>query len=200
MRSRIRGEPLIPHSLVLANHSSWLDILILGGAGTAFVSKSEIAGIPMLGWLADQNQTLYIARSERGGARDQIMRIRRALNDPKPLTVFPEGTTGDGRPLLPFRSTLLAAVAPPPARVEVRPVAIDYGRDARLLAWIGGEPALANVIRILGLHGSREVTVYLLAPLEQNSDRKALARAAQEAIATALSSVNPRDALGAPTR
>ncbi|MGI8931703.1 MAG: lysophospholipid acyltransferase family protein, partial [Sphingomicrobium sp.] len=60
---RIEGTPLAPHSLVLANHVSWLDILILGGAtGTAFVSKAEVEKVPLIGWLADQNRTLYIDR------------------------------------------------------------------------------------------------------------------------------------------
>ena len=67
----IEGDPLDPHSFVIANHTSWLDILILGGfAGTAFVSKAEPEK-PLLGWLADQNRTLYIDRAERGGSHSR---------------------------------------------------------------------------------------------------------------------------------
>lgn len=200
MRARVLGAPLAPHSLVIANHSSWLDILILGGVGTAFVSKAEIERVPLIGWLADQNRTLYIARSERGDAHGQVRQIANALAHPQPLTVFPEGTTGHGRPMLPFRSTLLAAVAPPPPGVAIRPVAVDYGRDTMLIAWTGGEPALPNVMRVLGLRGTREVIVRLLDPLEHNADRKALARSAQAAIAAALSFASARDALEAPAR
>jgi len=199
-RVRIEGAPLAPHSLVLANHSSWLDILILGGIGTAFVSKAEIERVPLIGWLADQNRTLYIARADRGDAHGQVRQIARALGHPQPLTIFPEGTTGDGRPLLPFRSTLLAAVAPPPERVRIRPVAIDYGADAVSIAWTSGERGLANALRVLGLSGRREVTVHLLDPLDHGTDRKAVARSAQAAIATALSSADPRNALEAPAR
>ena len=200
VRARIEGAPLGPHSLVVANHSSWLDILILGGVGTAFVSKAEIERVPLIGWLADQNRTLYIARSERGDAHGQVRQIARALDHPQPLTVFPEGTTGHGRPLLPFRSTLLAAVAPPPPGASIRPVALDYGADAASIAWVGGEPALPNVMRVLGLRGSRAVTVRLLDPLAHSNDRKALARAAQAAIAAALSSARTHDTLEAPIR
>ena len=50
---------------------------------------------------------------------------------PEPVALFPEGTTGPGDRLLPFRPTLLAAVTPPPPGVAVRPVAIDYGEAAR---------------------------------------------------------------------
>jgi len=199
-RARIEGSPLAPRSLIVANHSSWLDILILGGVGSAFVSKAEIAGVPLIGWLADQNRTIYIARSDRGDARGQVRRIADALDHPQPLTIFPEGTTGDGRALLPFRSTLLAAVAPPPPGVEIRPVAIDYGDGSPAVAWTGGEGGLSNAMRVIGLRGTREVTVHLLDPLDPGTDRKGLARSAQAAIATAMSSANARDALEAPAR
>src|SRR5690349_3269108 len=58
---RLRGAPVRGKTLLLANHTSWLDILALGGAtGCAFVSKQEIGEVPLVGWLADQNHTLYI--------------------------------------------------------------------------------------------------------------------------------------------
>ena len=194
------GAPLEPHSLVLANHTSWLDILVLAGAtGTRFVSKAEIERIPFIGWLSDQNHTLYIERAERGDAHGQVRRIANALEDPRPLAIFPEGTTSDGRALLPFRSTLLHAVSPPPPNASVRPVAIDY-HEVDDIAWFGGETGMANVMRVLGMRGTRQVTVRLLDPLPPNAGRKALARDAAAAIAAALSSVTPRDALQAPPK
>ena len=200
-RVRVEGARLDPHSLVLANHTSWLDILILGGAtGTRFVSKAEVARVPLIGWLSDQNHTLYIDRAERGDAHGQVRRIATALAHPQPLAIFPEGTTGDGRALLPFRSTLLHAVAPPPPEASVRPVAIDYHHHIDAVAWHGGEPGLANALRVLGLRGTRAVTVRLLDPLPHSSDRKALARSAHAAIGAALSSVARREALEAPAK
>ncbi|MDQ3078488.1 MAG: 1-acyl-sn-glycerol-3-phosphate acyltransferase [Pseudomonadota bacterium] len=195
-RVQIEGAPLAPHNLVLANHSSWLDILILGGAGTRFVSKAEIGRVPLIGWLADQNQTLYIERSERGDAHGQVRRIAGALGHQQPLTVFPEGTTSDGCTLLPFRSTLLHAVAPPPPGVNVRPVALVYD-DSAAIAWHGEESGLANAMRVLGMKGQRRVTVRLLDPLPPTTNRKALARSAHAAVRAALSSVARRDTLEA---
>lgn len=193
----VEGAPLAPHSLVLANHTSWLDILILAGAtGTRFVSKAEIERLPLIGWLSDQNHTLYIDRAERSDSHGQVRRIAEALGDGQPLAIFPEGTTSNGRALLPFRSTLLHAVAPPPPGASVRPVAVDY-HQVDDVAWFGGEAALANVMRVLGLPGRRGVTVRLLDPLPLNSDRKALARDAAAAIAAALPSVGGREALRA---
>ncbi len=181
---------------MLANHSSWLDILVLGGAtGTAFVSKAEIARVPLIGWLADQNHTLYIDRAGRGDAYGQVRRIAGRLDGQQPLALFPEGTTSDGRHLLPFRSTLLAAVAPPPPGAVVRPVAIDYGEAVDAISWFGGETGMANVLRVLGRRGTIPVTIRLLDPLPPHADRKALARAAHDAVATALTSVRGRQAL-----
>jgi 1-acyl-sn-glycerol-3-phosphate acyltransferase len=200
LRVAVEGHPLAPHSLLLANHSSWLDILVLGGAtGTRFVSKAEVERVPLIGWLADQNRTLYIERAARADAHAQVGAIAAALDQPQPLAIFPEGTTGDGRTLLPFRPTLLHAVAPPPRDAEVRAVAIDYGDAVDALAWHGGEPGLANALRVLGFAGTRAVTVRLLDPLPPHDDRKALGRAARAAIAAALTSVGAGDALEAPT-
>ena len=200
-QARIEGRSLAPRSLIIANHVSWLDILILGGAtGTAFVSKAEVGKVPLIGWLADQNHTLYIDRAERGDAHAQVRRIAERLAGDKPLAVFPEGTTGNGKVLLPFTPTLLHAVAPPPAGVEVRPVAIHYGEDTHAIAWHSGEQGLANALRVLGLAGTRRVTVRLLEALPASADRKQLARAAHAAIADALPSAPPPDALMAAAK
>jgi 1-acyl-sn-glycerol-3-phosphate acyltransferase len=185
------GAQVAPHSLLVANHVTWLDILILAGAtGCAFVSKDEIRTAPFVGWLADQNHTLYVRRSERREALDQAAAIAEALRSPQPLALFPEGTTSDGTSLLPFRSTLLAAAAPPPPQVTVRPVAIDYGSSARELSW-KDEPAKPNVLRILGRRGTFAVTIRLLDPIPPSADRKAVAHAARDAIAAALTASNP---------
>lgn len=200
-RIELAGPPLEPHSLVVANHTSWLDILILGGAtGTRFVSKAELQRVPLIGWLADQNHTLYIDRAGRGDAHGQVRRITAALATPQPLAIFPEGTTSNGRALLPFRSTLLHAVAPPPELSTVRPIALDYRDSVDAIAWHSGEPGLANALRVLGLKGRRRVTVRLLEPLPPSDDRKALARHAQAAISAALPSVTRADALEAPAQ
>ena len=191
LRPRVEGAPLAPHSFIIANHTSWLDILILGGwTGTAFVSKAEVRDTPLLGWIADQNRTLYIERSARRDSHNQVRQIAEALAHGQPLAVFPEGTTGSGRHLLEFRSTLLEAVAPPPPGVAVRPVALDFGAHADMVAWHSGEPGMANFRRVLGNRGTIELTVRMLAPLPVSDDRKSLAREARDRIAAAISSLD----------
>ncbi|MEO5578007.1 MAG: lysophospholipid acyltransferase family protein [Sphingomicrobium sp.] len=184
---RVEGVPAKPGELLIANHVSWLDIMVLAGAtGCAFISKAEIRGHPVLRWVADQNHTIYVDRTERRAIHDQARSILGGLERDQPLALFPEGTVGDGGTLLPFKPSLLSAVAPPPEGVILRPVAIDYNGYAHVLSWAPGEHGVDNALRILGRRGRLPVTVRLLDPLAPSADRKIIARAAHDAIAAAL--------------
>jgi lyso-ornithine lipid O-acyltransferase len=181
----VKGRKPGRHTLLVSNHTSWLDILILGGwTNCAFVSKDDL-GHGLFHWLADQNATVYVKRTHRKGAKDQAVEVARALEGDKPVTVFPEGTTGPGAHLLPFRSTLLEAANYAAKDVQIRPVAIDYGRASTEVAW-WHEPGKDNILRILGRRGTLPVTVNLLAPLDRSGDRKQLAHEAREDIAATL--------------
>jgi len=185
-RVRVVGPPPRMHTLIIANHTSWLDILLLGGSvDSAFVSKDNL-GHGLLHWLADQNGTTYVKRSHVKGAKDQALALAKALEGEKPVTVFPEGTTGPGTYLLPFRSTLLEAANYAAKDVEIRPVAIDYGDARAEFGWFGAEPGKDNVLRLLGRRGSLPVAIYILASLDRAGDRKQLTHAAREAIAAKL--------------
>ena len=184
---RVEGAPAKPGDLLIANHVSWLDIMVLAGAtGCAFISKAEIRGHPVLRWVADQNHTIYVDRAERRAIHDQAKSILGGLGRDQPLALFPEGTVGDGGTLLPFKPSLLSAVAPPPEGVMLRPVAIDYNGFAYVLSWAPGEHGVDNALRILGRKGRLTVTVRLLGPIAPSPDRKIIARAAHDAIAVAL--------------
>ena len=186
VRARLSGDRLHPHSLLISNHVSWLDILILGGTtGTAFVSKDNL-GSGLIHWLADQNSTLYVRRDDRRNSKAQALNIAKALEGEQPLTLFPEGTTGPGDQLLPFRSTLLEAAAFAGKDVDIRPVALDYGKAATEVGWFE-EPGKENILRVLGRRGTLPVIVNLLKPLP-HGDRKVLAAAARNAIAETLAS------------
>ena len=185
VRVRVEGGPVSRHTLLVSNHMSWLDILILGGfVNSAFVAKAEL-GHPLLHWLADQNATVYVKRTHVKGAKDQAIALARALERDKPVTVFAEGTTGPGTHLLPFRSTLLEAANYAAKDVEIRPVALDYGPATAEVAWFE-EPGLDNVRRIVGRRGQLHVTVHVLPPLDRSLDRKQLTHEAREAITTVL--------------
>ncbi len=186
LRVRTIGRPH-PGALFLANHVSWLDILALAGSARAiFVAHSGLAGHAGLRWLCRQNDTIFITRDRRGTVDAQVAQVQAALGD-RPVTIFPEATTDDGRSLLPFRSSLLAAVEPLSATVPVQPVALEYA-DAAEIAWVGEEPGLANFRRVLSRPGRLLLTIHYLPPLESAElrDRKTMALAARNAIAAAL--------------
>jgi 1-acyl-sn-glycerol-3-phosphate acyltransferase len=186
VRAQVVGNPTRRRTLLVANHTSWLDILVLGGTvGTAFVSKDEL-GHPFIHWLADQNDTVYVKRTSRKGAKDQAVALGKALSRAQPITIFPEATTGPGTRLLPFRSALLEAANFARGNVRVRPVAIDYGDARAEVGWFDEEPGADNVKRILGRRGTLPVTVNVLKPLDPNFDRKQLAQQARDAIAETL--------------
>jgi 1-acyl-sn-glycerol-3-phosphate acyltransferase len=185
LRARVSGRRPGRHTLIVANHTSWLDIIVLGGSlDSTFVSKDEL-GHPFVHWLADQNGTVYVKRTHRKGAKDQAIALAKALERDKPVTVFAEGTVGPGTHLLPFRSTLLEAANFAALDVQVRPVAVDYGAAHAEIAWFH-EPGMNNVKRILARPGTVPVTVHVLAPLDRALGRKQLAHEAREEIADTL--------------
>jgi 1-acyl-sn-glycerol-3-phosphate acyltransferase len=189
MRVRIVGQPIERHVLFVANHLSWLDIMLIAGAsGAAFVSKDDVGKWPVIGWLSRLNNTVFVARADRKAVRGQSDQLRCALATGQPVALFPEGTTEGGHEVLPFRASLLSAVVPPLPGLKVQPVAIDYGAAARDIAWVGEEKAAANARRVLSRKGPTPVTMHFLDLLDPEAlpDRKALAQAARARIVAAL--------------
>jgi lyso-ornithine lipid O-acyltransferase len=186
---RIVGAPVARDVLYIANHVSWLDILVLGGrTGCAFVAKADMAPWPILGWMATLNNSVYVQRDNRLDVGAQRDSIQAALNRRQPITLFPEGTTGGGRELLTFRSSLIAAVAPPPEGITIQPVAIDYGGVAPEIAWTEDESVGVNALRVMARRGHIPVTLHFLPPLDHRdfTDRKAMSAHSRDAIAAAL--------------
>ena len=185
-RVRVIGTPRTRHVVLLANHLSWIDIPLLAGAsGTAFVAKAELRAAPLVGWLCTLNRTLFVRRGDRLGIEAQVDALRAALGDGRPITIFPEGTTGDGHTLLPFKAGLLAALVPPPPGVVVQPVRIDYGAATDDLAWVGAEPGARHAARVLRRRGTFVATLRFLEPFMPAGDRKAIAAEARARIAAA---------------
>lgn len=186
MRIRVIGKPM-PSALLLGNHVGWVDILALAGVSrTAFVAQSGLSEHPALEWLCLQNDTLFIAREQRGTVAAQVEQVVERLGHRR-LTIFPEATTGDGTGLLPFRSSLLSAVERLPDDIPVQPVALDY-EDAPAIAWVGDEPGMDNFRKIMARTRPILLTIRFLEPLdgEELTNRKTMAAAAQARIAAAL--------------
>lgn len=189
MRVTVVGKPLERDVLFAANHKSWLDILLLGGsAGAAFVAKEEVAGWPVVGWLARVNDSVFVARAERSNVRGQADALREALAVGRPVALFPEGTVSEPGETLPFRPSLFASLFPPLPDARVQPVAIDYGEAIADIAWIEDESTAANARRILSRPGTIQVTLHFLEPIDphRSGDRKTLAATAEAEVLAAL--------------
>jgi len=181
-KADVAGTPLRHDVVFVSNHLSWIDILLLSGAtGSAFVAKSELRSAPLVGWLCTLNHTIFVSRADRMAVTAQIAQIRDTLAADWPVTLFPEGTTGDGTTLLPFKAALLAALDPPPPGVRVQPVRIDYGAATDELAWVGDEPSQHHAARVLKRRGTFVATLHFADPFApaDYGDRKAIAAEAR---------------------
>lgn len=185
---RTHGRRPRTGAFLIANHVSWMDIPALAGlTGTAFVAHDGLSSIPALRWLCELNDTVFIARHDRGSVGEQVQQVRAAVRDTGALAIFPEGTTSDGTGLLPFKSSLLSAIEPVPEGVAVHPVLLDYGPESAALAWVGNDPGVDNFLRILARARPVPLTIHLLPALtgEQLANRKTIAAAAREALLAA---------------
>ena len=203
--ARVCGAKVVVHGTHLkrdvffvANHVSWMDILALAGAsGTAFVAKAELADAPVVCWLASLNRTVFVKREHRMGVAEQINALKEALVDNWSVTVFPEGTTTDGQSLLPFKTSMLSVLEPPPPGVLVQPVIVDYGPVAEWIGWIGQEGGVNNAKRVLSRKGTFKVALHYLEPFspEDFKGRKAISQESRRRIEDALIEI-----LGKPLR
>ncbi len=196
LRVVVRGTPLAaPGTLFVANHVSWTDIPVLALVlEAAFVAKGDMRGWPILGKLTAAYGCLFVERERRGQAGVQAAAVANHLETERGLVLFPEGTTGLGDTVLPFRSSLFAlvpGVADGTARVQ--PVTLRYGqRDRtplspeaqRQVAWIGDDALLPHAAGLTRLRGLC-VEVWFEAPVAA-TDRKALARACEAAVVARL--------------
>ncbi len=197
-RVKVHGTHLKRDVFYVANHVSWLDILSMAGAcGTAFVAKAELEDAPVVGWLASLNRTVFVKREHRMGVAEQINSLKEALADNWAVTVFPEGTTTDGQSLLPFKTSMLSVLEPPPPGVLVQPVLLDYGPVAEWIGWIGEEGGVNNAKRVLSRKGSFDLHLHFLEPFspEDFHGRKAIGAEARRRIEEALC-----ETLGKPLR
>lgn len=180
------GEAAPAPAVLVANHSSWLDIFALNAGQTlVFVSKSEVARWPGIGWLARATGTVFIKRDPREAAA-QVAVLRARLAGGERLVLFPEGTSSDGQRILPFKPALFAAFAGMEG-VVVQPVTIRWsapeGEDARFYGWWGDMEFGPHFLRVLARKRQGRLRVIRHAPIDAaGADRKALAARAEDIV------------------
>lgn len=189
-RVKVHGTPLRRDVFFVANHLSWHDIPILAGiTGTAFVAQDGVRDWPIIGWLATLNRTIFVSRTEKQNVAGQVAELREAIAENWSVTLFPEGTTSDGRQLLPFKQSLFATLAPPPKPMLIQPVLLDFGDAGPDIAWLGEETGWESAWRAFTRPGSYDVGVHFLEPFNpaEMADRKVVCALSRARLASALS-------------
>lgn len=178
-----RGTLMRHPGAVVANHSSWLDIFALNARKRIyFVSKSEVARWPGIGWLARATGTVFIDRDPRQ-ARAQTDLFRARLQAGHKLLFFPEGTSTDGLRVLAFKPTLFQAFLAPDLRagMHIQPVSVVYraptGAAPRFYGWWGDMDFGPHLLKTLAAprQGSVEVIYHPSVAVADFESRKSLA-------------------------
>ena len=183
MRLKVTGKPMTGSGAMVSNHVSWLDIFTLSAPGAVFfVSKSEVRNWPGIGHLARAAGTVFIDR-KRGEAKRQQGQLLERLAAGQRLLVFPEGTSTDGKRVLPFKTSLCSVFLDPALDplFQVQPVTLLYrapeGAPQRFYGWWGDMEFGSNFLKVMAARPQGGVEVIYHPPLRvaDFSDRKALA-------------------------
>lgn len=189
VRLQAEAAPLPSPTLLVANHISWLDIYVINAlAPAAFVCKAEVRDWPLIGWLCERTETVFMPRGSRRGAREASGIVAARLRQGWQVAVFPEGTTSDGSEILPFHGALLQGAIDAGCRVQ--PLALRYtdedGRPSTAAAYFGDTSLLQSLRKLAsapGLHARLDV----LPPLDgRGAERRELAATAWRAIRNSL--------------
>jgi 1-acyl-sn-glycerol-3-phosphate acyltransferase len=197
VRVELRGAPASSRPLLLvANHSSWLDHLILSSTTPLmFIAKKEIAGWPVFGLLARLQRSLFVDRNRRQATGAVNQEISARLTGGDPVVLYGEGTTGDGNLVLPFRSALLGALGQTAGAGQssyVQPVSVAYtrlqglpmGRQHRpVAAWFGNINLVRHIGRVLRMGAIDAVVTFGPAiAVSPDTDRKQLAKSLEDTV------------------
>ena len=196
----LRAEGVSPRpgaSLLVSNHVSWLDIISLHSVVPQgrFVSKADVKHWPVVGALVTGAGTLYIERERKRDAMRVIHDMAAAMRAGQTVAVFPEGTTSDGRSLLPFHANLLqAAIA---EGVPIQPAVLRFSDPAHPVspaADYTGDTTLGQSLWRISRARGLVAHVTLLPPEgTEHADRRRLAEAVRRRIDARL-----REAQGLP--
>jgi 1-acyl-sn-glycerol-3-phosphate acyltransferase len=206
VRIKVVGAPPEHHSvLILSNHVSWLDILVISATvAVIFVAKSEVRRWPLIGWVARARGTVFVERDRRRQTAEAAADVAQYLAEGQSIVLFAECTSSDGNRVLAFRPALVGALREALAQVEagkriaVQPLSVGYtgllglpmGRQHRpTVAWYGDRDLLPHLVEFLR-RGAVDVTLTWGAPVEHDggNDRKAVVRALETAVRTMTAS------------
>lgn len=217
VRLKLGGPLPRPGTLVVANHVSWFDVLVIGAiTPLSFIAKSEVKGWPLLGLLSRLQRTVFVDRRRGRHNKTDGDGLTQRLLGGDTIVIFAEGTSSDGLKVLPFKSTLFAGIErlakstpAPEALMPVQAMSLAYlrlhdmamGRRQRLdYAWLG-DMALAPHFLFMLASGPLTIEVMFHEPLPDavKSHRKQMARQLHAQVKGGLEDMaRVRDAAGAP--
>jgi len=155
VRYSVIGTPPA-HGLVVCNHLSYLDILILSAAMPCFfVAKMEIGGWPIFGKAARNVGTIFLDRSSRASAMSVAEQMIERFKLPIPVLLFPEGTSTDGSQVLRFHSRLIDPATSTGTQITTAAIryVIEDGTPEKELCWFGGASFIPHLLKALGVAG-----------------------------------------------
>ncbi|MDB4987425.1 MAG: plsC1 [Myxococcaceae bacterium] len=182
VRLSVRGQPPQQASLLVANHISYFDPMIIASLlPLTAVAKREVASWPWVGEVCRRFGVLYVDRDDPYSGARVLREAMRSLERGVSVLIFPEGTTTHGDHVLPFKRGSFGAAAL--AGVPIVPVALRY--ESAAAAWVGDDTFLPHYVRTVAKPYTR-VQVEFLPALSHAHDAADLARQARSAIATVV--------------
>jgi 1-acyl-sn-glycerol-3-phosphate acyltransferase len=182
-------DPSMGSALIVANHSSWLDIVVINSIQpAAFIAKAEIEKWPVVGLLVARSGTLFIERGKRHAVHKVLQDAVERLRQQRFVAVFPEGTTNDGKGLLPFHGNLMEAAIR--SEVPVQPLAIAYrnsnDRLATSVEFVGEMTFVGSMLRVLADDDLRVIVTISSSQTTRGKTRHELSDDSRVVIASAL--------------
>lgn len=176
------GEPLASPLLLVGNHISWLDIIVLGSLIPAnFVAKSDILSWPVIGYLAKQAGTIFVRRGIKQQVQETAEQMIWLLKQDSAVIAFPEGTTTQGDQVLPFHASLFQPALL--TRSAIQPVALHYLGIAKEQApFIGENAFVPHLIKMLSLDKIQVRVVFLSAINTSGKNRHSVSNETRAAI------------------
>ena len=189
MRVQRTGTPLPGGTMFVANHVSWIDIMMLHSQHMmGFIAKSEIRDWPVVGWVTTHAETIFLQRGNGDSLGLVMAEMTQRLRAGRAVAAFPEGGTRSGRELGAFHARIFTAAVD--ADAPVQPVALCYGVHCEaqaIVAFAPRESFVANLVRLLG-EPARPVRVCFMQPIlpGEHEGRRGIAQAARERVAQAM--------------
>jgi len=185
IKIKIKGQIKSGNYLIISNHSSWLDIIILGSTfKTTFLSKIEVSSWPIIGRITRAVDMLFIDRGKKNAASVAVDGISRFLSNNRNVTIFPEGTSSGGKKLLKFKPRLFASCIDTNSPVQC--VIIRYPhKDKNIhpsVPFVRGNSLFLNILKVLFQDDiAAEITISELV-FTDNKDRRSISNECYEII------------------